>query len=62
MYIKIETIVLYCNNILQYYIFFRIFVQINAALMTIRDFFKKTLQALLIPNFWTVYIFINTIF
>ncbi len=32
--------------------FFYIFDQINAALMSIRNFFKKTLIILLIPNFW----------
>ncbi len=41
-YIKIETIILYCNNILQDYCFFLcIFDQINTALMSIRDFFKN---------------------
>ncbi len=41
-YIKIETIILYCNNILQdYWFFFSIFDQINAALMSIRHFFKN---------------------
>ncbi len=37
-YIKIETIVLYCNNIWQDYSFFCIFDQIKAALISIRDF------------------------
>ncbi len=31
----------YCNNVLQYYCFYCIFDQINAALMSIRDLFKN---------------------
>jgi len=30
-----------CNNILQYYYFYFIFDQVNAALASIRDFFRK---------------------
>ncbi len=33
--------ILNCNNILQYCWFYCIFDQINAALVNIRDFFKK---------------------
>ncbi len=55
-YIKIETVILNCNNISQN-IFFCIFDQIDTALMSRRNFFKKTLKILLIPNFWAaVYI------
>ncbi len=39
-YIKIENSIL-CNNIWQYYCFYCIFDQINAALKTIRDFVQK---------------------
>ncbi len=35
-----DSVILICNNILQYY-YFSIFDQINAALVSIRDFFQK---------------------
>ncbi len=40
-YIKIETGILNCNNISQYYCFSVFFIKLNAALMTRRNFFKK---------------------
>ncbi len=45
-YIKIENLFLNCNNISQKIC---IFDQIDTALMSRRNFFKKIL---LIPNFW----------
>ena len=38
---KQKTIILNCNNISQYYCFFCIYYEINAALMSIRDFVQK---------------------
>ncbi len=46
-YIKIETVILNCNNISQYYSFLG--GQINAALVSIRDILKKKKN--LPPNF-----------
>ncbi len=40
-YIQIENVILNCNNILQYYVSYCIFDQINAALFIIRDLFQK---------------------
>ncbi len=52
-YIKIETVILNCNNISRNNLdfFFCIFNQRDTALMTRRNFFKKTLKIVLIPNF-----------
>ncbi len=36
---KYKIVILNCNSISQYYCFYCIFDQINAALVTIRDFF-----------------------
>ncbi len=36
--------ILNCNNVLQYCWFYCIFDQINAALVNIRDFFKKNIK------------------
>jgi len=40
-YFKIKSVILNCNNILQLLLFLLYFDQINAALVNIRDFFKK---------------------
>ncbi len=40
-YIQIETVILNCNNISQYYLMYCIFDQTNAALVRITDFFLK---------------------
>ncbi len=42
--LKKKTAILNCNNISQYYRFFCIFDQINAALVIRRDFFQKHLK------------------
>ncbi len=39
MYMKIKTVIFSCNNITQYYSFYCIFDQINAALVSIKGFF-----------------------
>ncbi len=46
----------YSNNISQYYYSY----QINAALVNIRDVFKKKKKRMIIPIFW-IYLFIQFI-
>ncbi len=36
-----KTIILNCNNVSQYYCFYCSFIQINAALKSIRELFQK---------------------
>ncbi len=46
-------VTLNCNNILQFCCFYHIFDQINAALVSRRDFFQKRDQVWQTPNVWS---------
>ncbi len=55
--VALRVVRIRCHNISQYYCFYCIFNQINAALVSIRDVFQKKkvkTKILIIPNFWPV--------
>ncbi len=48
-----KIVILNCKNISQYYCFYCIFGQINAGLVSLRDFFQKKKKKILpMPNFF----------
>ncbi len=50
-FIKIEKVILNCNNISQYYCFTVIFLNINAHLVSIRDFSKLFVAEVTVINY-----------
>jgi len=54
--LKYKIVILNCNTISHVTLFYCILDQINAALVSIRDFFRKHLNIFPTPNFLTFFL------